>query len=303
MRKFNYLSLLLIAMSFGFISCDDDATPQVMPEEPKAITVTAEGFPFGDGYQQSLSDIDFSSSTAPVGGENMTWDYSNLMVTSKAATVPYKSYSDPAFSGANLSQTATTEYSLTNEKRDVIYVYSSTADGYYEHGRKYEADFVIPVFGGAGSVTYIAEDVIYSPKIKAVIFPFDYEDKAESEHVETSNFKATLPSAGLNNTPGANTDSISYSAEAIGWGQLKLPAYSESIEVLLIKRVEVRRDYWFLGGAPAPASLLTNLGIVDGAKTTIVTYVFYTKNQGPALFVNYEDDKLGGVYFVNDLSV
>ncbi len=298
MRKFNYLSLMLIAMSFGFVSCDDDeATPT-----PQAITITAEDSPVEAGYLESRSEVSFNL-PQPTGGENVTWDYSGLIVTRKRGVVPYLAFSNTStFPNAELSQGITAEYSLATEDReDSELIFSTSEDGYFEHGRKHNSDFFISIFGGAGSITFLEEDAPYSETVSLVPTPFTYKDKLESRYSFKENFKATFPPQVPANTPGATIDSVDYSVEAIGWGELKLPSYPESFEVLLLKREESRRQYYFLGGAPASSALLTGLGIEDGRLSVLTTYVFYAKNHGPVATIIFENGKFLRGHFVNDI--
>ena len=257
--------------------------------------------PFEDNYHQSRSVVDFAGLSAPSVGENILWDYSNLSITDKFTVYPYLEFIDSEFPLADLSNQFDRDYNIATEDRTGHHIYGSFLDGFFYYGARFNSAFTIPVFGGAGSIKYLEEDVIASQSIKMIPTPATFGTKEEVSYTETNNFLATYPPAGLNNTPGATVDSLDYSIEVVAWGQLKLPTYSETFDVLLFKRSYISRQYQFLGGAPAPASLLANLGIEDGYQSTSTTYVFYAKGHGPIAFVRYRNGELTRASFVNDL--
>ena len=83
-----------------------------------------------------------------------------------------------------------------------------------------------------------------------------------------TNFNLTIAAMSLNNTPCYRKTNYTYSNAVIGWGKVRVKngngmptAY---MNVLMIRRMESVTDSFYIGGSPAPASLLTAFGLSQG---------------------------------------
>ena len=82
------------------------------------------------------------------------------------------------------------------------------------------------------------------------------------------------------------------SREVVGWGRLKLPGATaddpnESYDALLVRVYRARTVNFFLGGAPAPAPLITALGQTEGEVSRDTLYAFYAETEFGAPLMIY----------------
>lgn len=111
-------------------------------------------------------------------------------------------------------------------------------------------------------------------------FPASMGDSWKSENASATNFNLTVEAYGLNSTPGVYKAFETVRDTVVGWGTVTIKngtsgLVSEKVEVLQIRRSIVRRDSFFLGGSPAPKSLLDAFGLVQGRIETISECFFY----------------------------
>ena len=83
----------------------------------------------------------------------------------------------------------------------------------------------------------------------------------------------------MNNTPGQTKLTSSVNQEVIASGVANIKGIGNK-RVLVIKNSYSDQSNYFLGGAPAPAALLSNLGITDGSIVTGTTYRFIAEGLG-----------------------
>lgn len=97
----------------------------------------------------------------------------------------------------------------------------------------------------------------------------------------------------LNNTPCYRKTSSTYSNSVLGWGKVRVKnangmptAY---MNVLVIRRSESITDSFYIGGSPAPASLLTAFGLSQGMVTNVFKDDFIRTNEiTPIVGISYK---------------
>jgi len=138
-----------------------------------------------------------------------------------------------------------------------------------------------PALGG--SVTFPAQSIVASSKIYDPALPLHYNDADSAKNITlTYNMTLSAPLLGLNNTPGTQKTTVSYTDKAIGWGKLQLKGYTDPLDVVVVKRTYTTTLNYFIAGSPAPAALLTVIGLTDGATDTTTTYEFFSTTIGYA---------------------
>ena len=290
-----------IAMVSAITSCNSDSDGT---EPAKSTTITQSALPYTDGHSAEIGIFDLSGIPSLAGGENLVWDLSNVTVASSGQTNEYSAYADSRVPDANLSFDGVSINSLSGEIRDIFYLRGLDQTGYYSIGVHYLQGLEVSIFGGAGSITFPDDDMdAYSEKKILLKFPVNYGDTHTQQITSTDEMIANLPSQGINNVPGDITDTEDFDSEVIGWGQLKLPDYDQPFDALLIKYNETTTRNYFLGGAPAPADLLTALGLVDGAvDPNIESWAFYSPDHGLlAYFQKTAGGEFESAYYIKNL--
>jgi hypothetical protein len=135
-------------------------------------------------------------------------------------------------------------------------------------------------------------DLFPQPSI-SYSFPVVANKTWTSTAVSTTPFVIKLPSFGLPYAPATSAYYETRTDSIVGWGILKIrdPQDSSSIleiQVLLNKSTITETDSVFLGGMPAPPTLLMAFGITQGETQSRTVYSFLAKNMyQPALTLNY----------------
>ena len=259
------------------------------------FTITTDNFPLF-GYQL------FDGPSNPNGNNlipapNGNW---NLSSYHNGSTVfnDYQVETLPFYTSAGIdiylsdvkNLTPTLGYYIDNE-------FDFNANGVYDKG----------IYVGAqayslGQFTGNAQDSLTFPNQGAILqngrqimkFPATYTSAWASKSRRIVDFKLTVAAAGLNKTPCQHVYTIFRSDTIVGWGKLRVysnGASSIPYDVLINRTVQYTVDSFFVGGAPAPPTLLAAFGITQGQQTApIYRYTAFREGNSTQLAViNYSN--------------
>lgn len=236
-------------------------------------------------FLDTVISANANGSLPPVHGATQVWDYSALTPRSEIVSQHNSQVGNPDFPNAFSSFRRTLQFN--NFLIPIDAYWGLDANGFYDYGMdilgaRYS---ISTVTGGAGdSLNFPAGKAVYSDRFDFVKFPCNYEDNWSTISRQTINFELTVANFGLNKTPGYQDRTLTQSREVVGQGQLIIPTRDGSpsapTDVLLIKEVRIFSDSFFLGGAPAPAVLLTAFGISQGQEYVDSAYYFYRPGFG-----------------------
>ena len=226
--------------------------------------------------------------SVPVAGENQNWDFSTLAETSSSigGGTNFLVPGNPAYPTATFAFASTSTYKAGANASPgfaATNFYEISDAGYYTLGFSQNAATAISITSLGATINYSAQNLTYTgtTKYPNILFPMKYgtAPNITSGIVFASNYTVNAPAFGLINTPGQTKLTSSVTIEIIGSGIANLKGIGQ-VRVLLTKNTWSDKANYFLGGAPAPAALLSNLGITDGGVTTGTTYRFIAEGLG-----------------------
>lgn len=249
------------------------------------VTITQADFPRPAGFADVQIEAIINGVVLPTEGANQTWDYSTLITNSVNVTDYFDATSSTTFAGAlNYNSDALTFQGMVIPS----YNYRGIdATGWYDVGRT-NTDITYPLtavtLSSADSLRFVGGDYPYEGRVNYLEFPVTYPNQWTSTFKENVPFELSVAAFGLNKTPGVRVNKTTHVREVVGFGTLVTPLNDTSstapMDVLLIKVVATRADSFFLGGAPAPAALITAFQVVQGGTTTSTYYLFYKPGFG-----------------------
>ncbi len=277
---------LVAAATISLVSCSKKT------DTPPAPLVIAKA-DFNTNYKVggtafNFFDVDNSAVTVPVGGENQNWDFSALSETASYVNggSSYIVPSNAAFPSSTYSFVSSSSFTVSGVSSPAVAstTYNELSDaGIFALGYSQNAATSIPVASIGATISYAIQNLNYTgtTKYPNVIFPAKFGNAivTTSGIVQTSNFAVTAAAFGLNNTPGQTKITTSVQQDILASGTANLKGIGK-VRVLVVKNSYSNQTNYFLGGAPAPAALLTNLGVTDGATTTGTTYRIIGENLG-----------------------
>ena len=261
------------------------------------ITITKDDFP----RQAAFIDTGYivaapSQVNIPTFGAEQIWDYAHLTSNEFLINEYFDATMDDNFPNAfNLRQ------------RDLVFQafpISSVSyigldeGGWFDVGRTI-TDVTYPITaitGGANDqLRFVGENSLFDGRINTLDFPVSYESQWEQSRIDYINFELTVAAFGLASTPGFRQRLQTENREVVAYGELTIPDVNgdptPAINALLLKVERIMEDSVFLGGAPAPAALLTAFGLAQGVIATEVFYVFYTADFGsPIMNINLDEN-------------
>jgi|GEM_PF-2406063 len=264
------------------------------------ITIEKSDYPIdnAEGYRRSYARIENPSSfVTPSGGANMLWNYRGT-TGSFLADFNYYTSSDPFFNGSFHYEAGRVELSVFGVPTDFHHRFD--ANGYTEFAKEQHDSTMslTDITGKAGdNIHFTADKQLYNGEVDRIQFPIAYQQNWSDQSIRTTPFELTIQDYGINQVSGYHKAISSLENEVIGYGKLLMSykgANSDTMEVLLQKSVLIGIDSFFLGGAPAPESLLQALGLVQGSAVKIVTYSFYRKGWGDLLLEFRTDSETPG---------
>ena len=105
------------------------------------------------------------------------------------------------------------------------------------------------------------------------------------------NFELTISTYSLNHTPCQKVTNTVRKDTVIGYGKMRVPTASGpslAYDVLMIKRMVVQTDSFYMNGVAAPAAFLNGFGVTQGQITTDNRYMFWRENaRYTLLMVNF----------------
>ena len=233
------------------------------------ITIESEDSPYFNEFLEIYCALD--GVTLPVSSDvAQTWDYSNLVFADSFFQV----YAPPAsfnpYPDENVYDTVETLAPFAQFVIPTVVYFGRDEDSRYEVGRR------------ISEITYPLESLTGNPSDE-LRFP-DYQDdygpvtilqypmfmgaSLAQEFELVIPFELTLGMAGLDNTPGEARLSFTDTLAVEGFGTLVIPDRqgnpSEPLDALLVRNSSYRLDSFFLGGGPAPQSILDAFGLVQG---------------------------------------
>lgn len=299
MKKF---ILPLIAVTALFSCSSDDDTPAQDPViEPLVITKAD----YATNYRPNGQPFTvFNASTLgvsiPVAGEDQTWDFSMLtelesgvfggseFLVPSNSEFPSATYYESFLGAYAISGVSSNEYAGDR-------FYELNDNGIYGLGLSQNESASINVAAIGAVISYTPQTRKYTgtSKLPTVLFPAKYGDAAitTSGIIDTSSFTVNAPAFGLNNTPGQTANTIDVTQEIIASGTANFKGIGNK-RVLVSKTDETTTINYFLGGAPAPAALLSLLGATDGTVIKRTTYRFIAEDLGTCGFIDVDESGL-----------
>ncbi len=161
--------------------------------------------------------------------------------------------------------------------------------------------FIGVVTGGSNdSLVFNAQTVNYTPAYEYLHFPATMGTSwSEPASKATTQFSLTVAALSMNHVPGERRTSVAVSDSVIGWGKMRVAlsgtSSSDWIPVLQVRHMISNTDSFYIGGTPAPASLLSNFGLSQGQVTsTYVTRFFRAGSITPLVEVEHVDNSYSG---------
>ncbi|MFN0201686.1 MAG: T9SS type A sorting domain-containing protein [Bacteroidia bacterium] len=248
------------------------------------ITINAADMPVPT-IDYNIDEITATLPPQPTFGSNQNWDYSSY-VGNSISSFSYLAETDPFFTNAGIDVYFTGLKKLNaSVGYDIAHEMDFNANKIeYKGLYVYPQSYTLEAFTGniMDKIEFSEQKIIYPNGRTTIQFPFTANS---SWHSTTSrivvNFKLSVASAGLNATPGQQVFRYTENDSVVGWGKLRVhTAGGSSIpyDVLMLKVESYATDSMYLGGAPAPTSLLNAFGITQGQKSdSRYAYNFHRK--------------------------
>ncbi|GJM32058.1 MAG: hypothetical protein DHS20C18_10590 [Saprospiraceae bacterium] len=247
-------------------------------------------------YTDSLIDAITPTSLAlPSEGPNQVWDYSALVADETILTDHFGVDNDADFPGA-------TSYYQNNLTFQGLIIPSYTYEAVDETGwsvigsANTEVSYSITFLTGGPTDTlrFPGGNYLNEGENLLLDFPMAWQNQWTSQYVQNTPYELTIAAFGLDKVPGVRQRMYTANHEVVGYGELIIPTSdgtpSAPMEVLLMKAERIAVDSIFLGGAPAPAPLLTAFGLTQGGTISVVSYLFYKPGFGSAVLAVDEDE-------------
>ncbi|MGB3468302.1 MAG: hypothetical protein WBA74_23655 [Cyclobacteriaceae bacterium] len=288
-----------IASIIFFASCGEDDTLAV--GEPAIITL--ESIPYSVGLQENYSEIVPAEITTitQISGTDLLFDFSDLIVTENYATTPYQSFSDPELPRANYAFRSFQTNTLTGKEQEILRIMQRSESGIYNIAIDLKEEEVLPILGGAGELVFNNGYQVNQGEAPLYIFPATYETSGTFESSTMADFTITLPTAGLTDAPANTLDSTTTEIEVVAWGEVILPTSSRAYPVILQRNTYTTKRTYLIGGSPAPAELLTPIGLGQDEIRTETTYEFISPEFGVIMYLILNDGEAMSAAFKNDL--
>ena len=293
MKKF--ILPLMALIIFSSCSSDDDS-PQAI--EPLVITKADYETNYSAGGETFTLFVAATSNVSiPVVGEDQTWDFSVLNELDSAVFggSDFLSPSNPEFPSATYFQQSLGSYAISGESSNdyEAELYNELNDnGIFDLGLSQTQPAILSIPAIGAVINYEVQNRAYTgtPKLPSVLFPVEYGDTpiTTSGVIDTVSFTVDAPAFGLNNTPGQLVYSDGVTQEVIASGTANFKGIGNK-RVLVTKSEATTTLNYFLGGAPAPAALLSMLGATDGSMTTVTTYRFIAEGLGTSGFIDVDE--------------
>ncbi len=245
-----------------------------------AITINASDMPVPTAPYNVASITAVNASL----GNNQAWDYS-AYPSSNPTQNEYIAEGDPFFTSAGVDVYLNSTKALSSSKYyEVAHEFDFNANAVKQNGF-----YVYPQSYSLGTTTGNNNDSLIFPQQGYILansrtvfpFPFTANSAWRSTTRYSVDFALTVASYGLNNTPAKHVFYLVQEDSIVGWGTLRVYTPSGAsipYEVLMGRRGSYSVDSFYVGGAPAPAPLLTAFTVTQGQITGAnYGYNFYRK--------------------------
>lgn len=274
--------------------------PQATQAQP--VVITEDDFDRSGDYIDTLISVNETEVDLPTLGDGQLWDYSHLTPQSLNIRPHYDgSQSDDfpdatGYYGGSLSFQAFPISSDVYERVD--------ENGWFTVGRDVEeTEFPLTSISGGpdDKLKFIGKPYTLSNPLENLRFPLNMGLSWNSITQRNLDFEISVAGFGLSSTPGNRLITQYDTTEVVGSGKLLLPSTngsaSEPIDVLLVSYTTVSVDSFFLGGAPAPESLLVPFGLVQGQSQIQKYYQFFAPGYNASVFfIPLFDSEIGITY-------
>jgi hypothetical protein len=276
---------LLVIFSILLLMNSCKKSDTVLPLVVTKADFTTNYKPAGTGYSFFKTNLAITPVAVPVKGADQTWDFSAL---SDTATLNFGGFTAPSnaiFPAATFVTSSMIKFSLGglgSPEAPGNFFYELSDAGLFELGSTLNAGTTLSIPSIGGTLTYGAQNLNYTGTAKLPFFnlPAQMGDSVVTSNINyASSYTANAPALGVVNTPGQTKLKITVTNIIIGNGTANLKGIGNK-RVLVQKHIEQTQTNYFLGGAPTPTALLTQLGITDGAITTNISYDFFAEGLG-----------------------
>lgn len=243
--------------------------------------------------------------TLPVAGANQVWNYSNLTASSNSILY-HITPSNTNFPTATYADTGNSSLFVPGW----YYYYDSytqvSANGVNTLGFALKNQrYGVSITGNPNdSCIFLNQYYVYSNPSYVMPFPTTMNSSWSSTNRSLIKFELTIATYGLNNAPCQKVTNAVRKDTVIGWGKMRVPTLtgpSIAYDVLMVKRMLVQTDSFYLNGVAAPAAMLTAFGVTQGQTTTDNRYMFWRANaRYTLLMVNFGSNNFitpSSIYF------
>ncbi|MDD3876799.1 MAG: T9SS type A sorting domain-containing protein [Bacteroidales bacterium] len=228
---------------------------------------------------------------SPTIGANQQWNYSNL-TQSNVYDLVYLTPSDVNFPSATYVDTGLSSVFIPGKYyyQDAYYqtdTNGANALGFVVNDQRYGSISANPT----DSCIFPQQFCAYSNPNYTMPFPTTMSSSWSSNNRSHLNFELTVAAYSLNQTPCQKVTNTIRTDTVISWGKMRVPTVSGpslAYDVLLVKRMAVQTDSFYMAGNPAPQPLLTAFGVSQGQATITNRYIFWRENaRYPLLMINF----------------
>lgn len=228
-----------------------------------------------------------ASYATPTEGANQVWDYQGI-TENGMADFPWSAATAPYFTDGYHYEAGGVALGSFSILSDLYFGVDSY--GYYRYGKEqYDTTFSLTSTTGGpnDNLHFLADQQIYGGYSNDVQFPMTYGSQWMDTSSRTTPFEITIAAYGLNNTPGYHKRIYTFNKDVTGYGKLIMThasgSMSDSMDVLLLRNDYQTIDSFFVGGAPAPAALLSAMGLTQGEVKDFHHSFFYRIGYGDVL--------------------
>ncbi len=281
---------------------------------PVAITATAQtAITLNNaGYPTTLPATDTARDASNAGAfpllgtatANASWDLGTLTYSSNSyynRGLPL----NPAFAGATYRNGLVTTFAGGLEYVTNGYYTLSNA-GLQRIGEEVRVRQALPIGAVTGnnadSVLFPIQTITYTGgTTPELVFPATFGNNWSSSVGSTLAFNLTVTSQGLNNVPGQRRTLRTASDTVVGWGRMRVLTEATGqpsgwMNVLQVRSRAAIRDSFYLGGSPAPATLLGAFNLSQGQVTTTTYVKFYRASEfSPLVELTYNASNSTGL--------
>lgn len=151
----------------------------------------------------------------------------------------------------------------------MVYGISSTSIARYGEEIARQSFSLATVTGNTSdSLVFLTQTIVYPSPRKIMSFPMTFGNIWSSGGTSNTNFLLTATAYGLNKTPGFRRSTTLQKDTVKGWGRIRVRKMDGTtsgwVDVLAVKSHLNVADSFYLGGSPAPAALLSLMGLTQG---------------------------------------